>query len=144
MVGGQNITYTDITVSNTDSAGVYVASEWSYNTHGVDGVRVDGGTVTNANTNPATVHGAILLYAGNTGTRLDDVTITNLTVVETPVSAGRIFGMITENGATFDTVVFSNLALQQAAALPAWYANAPASSYRLISILLNGAPVNGL
>lgn len=144
VVGGQNITYTDITVSNTDSAGVYVASEWSYNTHGVDGVRVDGGTVTNANTNPATVHGAILLYAGNAGTRLDDVTITNLTIVETPVSAGRIFGMIIENGATFSNVVFSNLALQQAATLPAWYANAPASSYRLISILLNGAPVNGL
>lgn len=144
VVGGQNITYNNITVSNTDSAGIYVASEWSYNTHGVNGVRINGGTVTNANTNPATVHGAILLYAGNAGTRLDDVTITNLTVRNTPVSAGRIFGMITENGGTFSNIVFSNLTLQQAGPLAAWYANVPASSYRLISILLNGAPVNGL
>lgn len=144
VVGGQNITYNNITVSNTDSAGIYVASEWSYNTRGVNGVRINGGTVTNANTNPATVHGAILLYAGNAGTRLDDVTITNLTVRNTPVTAGRIFGMITENGGTFSNIVFSNLTLQQASPLAAWYANAPASSYRLISILLNGAPVNGL
>lgn len=144
VVGGQNITYNNITVSNTDSAGIYVASEWSYNTHGVTGVRINGGTVTNANTNPATVHGAILLYAGNAGTRLDDVTVTNLTVRNTPVTAGRIFGMITENGGAFSNIVFSNLTLQQAGPLPAWYANAPASAYRLISIVLNGAPVNGL
>jgi hypothetical protein len=107
-------------------------------------VRINGGTVTNANTNPATVHGAILLYAGNAGTLLNDVTITNLTVRNTPVTAGRIFGMITENGGTFSNIVFSNLTLQQGSPLAAWYANAPASSYRLISILLNGAPVNGL
>jgi YVTN family beta-propeller protein/VCBS repeat-containing protein len=144
VVGGQNITYNNITVSNTDSAGIYVASEWSYNTHGVNDVRISGGTVTNANTNPATVHGAILLYAGNAGTRLDDVTITDLTIRNTPVTAGRIFGMITENAGTFSNIVFSNLTLQQASPLAAWYANAPASSYRLISILLNGAPVNGL
>ena len=50
VVGGTNITYTDITVSGTAAAGVYVAAEGSFDTTSGEGVRIEGGTVTDANT----------------------------------------------------------------------------------------------
>ncbi|MGK2865859.1 MAG: Ig-like domain-containing protein [Mycobacterium sp.] len=144
VVGGENITYNNITVSNTDSAGVYIASEWSYNTRGVDGVQINGGTVTNANTNPATVHGAILVYAGNAATAVRNVTFADLTVAGTPATATRIIGMIRENGATISGIVFRNLALQRSNSIPVSYTNALAAAYQLIAVTINGVPITAL
>lgn len=144
VVGGTNITYNNITVRDTDSAGVYIATEPSYNTRSVDGVRILGGTVTNANTSATVVHGAVLVYAGNAGTSVRNVTIEGLTISGTPAGAGRILAMITENGATVSGITFRNLALQRSNGIATAYTNAPAWLYQLIGVTVNGVAVTTL
>ncbi|MGW0157878.1 Ig-like domain-containing protein [Mycobacterium sp. NPDC003323] len=144
VVGGTNITYNNITVRDTDSAGVYIATEWSYNTRSVDGVRILGGTVTNANTSSTVVHGAVLVYAGNAATSVRDVTIADLTISGTPITAGRILGMIAENGASVSGITFRNLALQRSNAIATAYTNVAAWLYQLIGVTVNGVAVSAL
>ena len=144
VVGGTDITYTNITVRDTDSAGVYIATEWSYNTRSVDGVRILGGTITNANTSATVVHGAVLVYAGNAGTAVRDVTFADLTIRDTPAGAYRILGMITENGATVSGITFRNLALYRSNTIAAAYTNAARTLYQLIDVTLNGVAVTTL
>ncbi|MGU3499491.1 beta-propeller fold lactonase family protein [Mycobacterium sp. C31M] len=144
VVGGTNITYNNITVRDTDSAGVYIATEWSYDTRSVDGVRINGGTVTNANTSATVVHGAVLVYAGNAGTSIRNVTFEGLTVTGTPLGAGRILGMIAENGATVSGITFRNLTLQRSNTIAAAYTNVARSLYQMIGVALNGVAVTTL
>ena len=98
VVGGTDITYTDITVSGSAAAGVYVAAEGSFDTTSVDGVRIDGGTVTDANTDADIDHGAVLVYSGADGRSVDDVTITGLQVSDTRASASRWLGVVVDAG----------------------------------------------
>ncbi|MUL78126.1 right-handed parallel beta-helix repeat-containing protein [Mycolicibacterium sp. CBMA 226] len=139
VVGGQNITYNNIKVSNTDVAGVYIAAEPSYNTMGVNGVTINGGTVTGANRNPNVVHGAILVYAGNPGQTVTNVTIENLSVSATATTAQRQLGLILENGATASNINFTNISLDKSS-LITLYTNAPRSSYTVSGILIGGVP----
>ncbi|SDF65533.1 glycosyl hydrolase family 28-related protein [Klenkia brasiliensis] len=98
VVGGTDVTYTDITVSDTAAAGVYVAAEGSYDTTSVDGVRVEGGSVTDANTDEGIDHGAVLVYSGADGRSVDDVTVSDLEVSDTRPSASRWLGVVVDAG----------------------------------------------
>ncbi|OMQ13870.1 hypothetical protein A7K94_0220585, partial [Modestobacter sp. VKM Ac-2676] len=99
VVGGTDITYTDVDVRDTDAGGVYLGSEGDpYWTYPAVRVLVDGGRVTGANTNPAKDHGAVIVYAGNPGTRTADVTVRRLTVSGTRGSAPWDVGVLAEPG----------------------------------------------
>jgi hypothetical protein len=142
VVGGQNISYRNIAVSQSNAAGVYIASEGDpWYTLPVSKVDVTGGTVTGANTNPQVVHGAVLVYSGNANSGLSDVTISGLTISNTPTTAQRNVGIILDSG-TLSRIAFNNIALQNTT-LPPFIKSAkvPAGSYTTSGWTLNGQPI---
>ena len=139
VVGGRNITYHDVKVSDTNGAGVYVASEPSYDTLGVSNVTINGGTVTRANYNAGVVHGAVLVYSGNPGQPVTGVTIKNLAITGTPATAQRNIGLITEAGSAPSGIVFANLRIDSAA-VPLLYTNALRSSFTATGLTVAGSP----
>lgn len=142
VVGGQNISYNNIAVSQTNAAGVYVASEGNpYNTLSASKVKITGGTVTGANTNPQIVHGAVLVYNGNSSQSTTDVTVSGLTISNTPTSAYRNVGIVVDGGSV-SRIAFNNIAIQNTQAVPfAKSANVPAGSYTTSGWTLNGVPI---
>ncbi|MEI4278300.1 glycosyl hydrolase family 28-related protein [Klenkia terrae] len=112
VVGGTDITYTDISVSSTAAAGVYVAAEGSYDTTSVDGVRVEGGTVSDANTDSGIDHGAVLVYSGAEGRTVEDVTVSGLTIDDTRTDASRWLGVVLDGGGTVAGIALQDLALE--------------------------------
>ena len=144
VVGGENITYNNVTIANTDAAGVYIATEPSYDTYSVTDVRVVGGTLINCNTNPEVVHGGVLLWAGNPNTSISAVTIAGLTVTDTPGTATWILGLIAENGATLRDISFDTLTLEQDGPLMPSYTNVSSGGYSLNHVLLNGIALQTL
>ncbi|WP_285030639.1 right-handed parallel beta-helix repeat-containing protein [Mycolicibacterium sp. lyk4-40-TYG-92] len=140
VVGGQNITYNNIKVSNTNGAGIYIASEPSYDTMGVSNVVVNGGTVTGANYNSAVVHGAILVYAGNAAQPVTGVTIENISVTGTPLTAQREIGLIQETGSSMNGIIFKSISFDKTT-LPIFYTNTPSGSYSASGITMGGTTI---
>jgi hypothetical protein len=142
VVGGYNITYRNIKVSQSNAAGIYIASEGDpYYTRPVSTVNVTGGTVTGANTNPQVVHGAVLVYCGNAGQSVSNVTVAGVTIANTPTSAHRNVGIVLTNGAV-NGIAFNNIALQNTTLPPLLVtSNVPASSYTTSGWTLNGIPI---
>ncbi len=97
VVGGQAITYRDIEVVDSAAASVYVAAEDSYRSAGVAGVRVEGGTITGANTNAEIDHGAVLVYA-NYDSGVSDVSISGLEITGTRPGASADVGILAFGG----------------------------------------------
>jgi len=142
VVGGDRISYRNISVSQTHGAGVYVASEGNpWNTLSVNQVDVSGGTVTGANTNPEVVYGAVLVYSGNPSQRVSNVAISGLSVSGTPSSAQRNIGVVIDDG-TVSNVVYRNIALENTS-LPALFVSpkVPAGSVTTSGWTLNGSPI---
>ncbi|MEJ5945314.1 glycosyl hydrolase family 28-related protein [Pseudokineococcus basanitobsidens] len=97
VVGGEDVTWTDVDVSGTAAAGIYVATEGDpYFTTDTRGVVVDGGRVTDANTDEGTDHGAVLLFDGSDDSSLADVVVRDVDVRGTRESASRQVGVIGE------------------------------------------------
>ncbi|MGY1856614.1 glycosyl hydrolase family 28-related protein [Modestobacter sp. SYSU DS0290] len=140
VVGGNDITYTDVTVRDTDAAGIYVGSEGDpYWTYPSVGVLVDGGTVTGANDNPDKDHGAVLVYAGNPGTTTADVTIRGLTIDDTRASAPWDTGVLVAPGSGAEQITLSDLRLD-AGPDDAFWTNEP-SSVRVSELTRDGTAV---
>lgn len=142
VVGGQNISYRNISVANTYGAGVYIATEaGSLPTLAVNTVDVTGGTVTNANNNTAIVHGALLVYNGNGNYSINNVTLSGLTVANTPAAAQRNAGVIIDSGSV-SKIAYNNIALQNTTVSPLYKSpNVPAGSVTTSGWTLNGAPI---
>lgn len=85
VVGGESITIRDIDIQGTDYAGIYISSEFEYNTREVQTVVVSGGTVTGCAANSG--HPSILLY--NSNSYIDDVLIENIHVYDTAGSGSN-------------------------------------------------------
>lgn len=95
VVGGTNITYSDIDVERSSGAAVYIANEGRpYFTAAPRHVEVRGGRISQANTDSRIDHGAVLVLAGDTA-RPDDVLIRDLDITQTRSSASRSVGVIT-------------------------------------------------
>ena len=93
VVGGTDVSFTGFEVSDTAAAGLYIASEGEWGTTGVDGVTASGGTITGANTDEATDHGAVLVY-DSTSEAVTDVLVEDLTITDTRESASRQIGVL--------------------------------------------------
>lgn len=113
VVGGEDITYSDVSVSGSNAAGIYIAVEGEpYNTRSVRGVRVERGTVTSANLNETVDHGAVLVFHGrSSGESLSDTTVTDLTITDTSTTASRNVGIIAPDGGLAG-VTLSNLVIE--------------------------------
>jgi hypothetical protein len=142
VVGGENISYRNITVSQTDAAGVYIASEGNpWYTRSVNKVDVFGGTVTEANTNPQEIYRAVLVYSGNAGQSVSDVTISGLTISGTPSSAQANVGIVVDDG-TISKIAYTNIALQNTELPPLDISpKVPAGSYTTSGWTLDGTPI---
>jgi Pectate lyase superfamily protein len=111
VVGGEDITYRNIRVNDSNGAAVYVAVEPSFTTMSVRRVRVEGGVVVRGNTDPGVGHGAVLVYNGRRGFQIQDVVMRDLDIRDTPTTAPRWVGIIAENGGTNSDVQFNRFAL---------------------------------
>lgn len=113
VVGGEDVTFRDIDVRDTYAAGVYVAAEGSFDTTGVSGVLVDGGTVDGANTGEDIDHGAILVFNGTDDETVDDVVVRDLEVTNTRASASREVGLVTDREDGISGVVLEGISLEE-------------------------------
>ncbi|MGY5882446.1 glycosyl hydrolase family 28-related protein [Modestobacter lacusdianchii] len=138
VVGGNDITYTDVTIRDTDAAAVYLGSEAEYDTYPSQRVAVRGGTVTGANTNPAKDHGALMVYSGNTGPQTSDITLQDLTVRDTRSSATWDIGVLANPGAGLSRVSLTRISLAGGPAMPI-YTSTP-SAVRVTGLVDDGAP----
>jgi hypothetical protein len=144
VVGGQNIAYNNITVNNSNAAAVYIADEGDpWYTSSVNHVTVTGGTITGANTNAGTGHGAVLVYSGNGGQGVNDVTISGLTIASTTPSAPRNVGIVIDAGSV-SGIVFKNIALQNTGLTPLALYRVPAGTYTTSGWTLNGNPITAM
>jgi hypothetical protein len=137
VVGGTDVTYTDIEVSGTAAAGVYVAAEGSYDTASVDGVRVEGGSVTDANTDEGIDHGAVLVYSGASDRSVQDVTISGLEVSDTRPGASRWLGVVVDAG-TVSGIELTDLSLDGDGPDAEYGTNEPDADVALTGITRDG------
>lgn len=142
VVGGQNITYKHIDVADSNAASVYIACEGGSSvTYPAQGVRVDGGNITGANTNAATDHGAVLVYSGRSDGYVSDVTVSGLDITNTRSTASRQVGVIADGHNPVSGIKFDRLRL---AAEPSPYqGNAPAAAFVLSDVTAAGKSVQG-
>ncbi len=113
VVGGQDISFTDIQVASSNDAGVYIACERSFSgSRDAVGVRVTGGTVTASNVTDAVSQGAVFVYSGRKRGQVRDVVISDLQISRTHSNAGRQLGARSENAGSMSDVHFVNIALQ--------------------------------
>ncbi len=91
VVGGQNVTIDSNFIEMTYGAGIYVASEASYDTYGASNIAILNNTLTGVATNTALGHGAIHLSGRiNTVVGDDSLKIKNVTITGNHVQgAGR-------------------------------------------------------
>ncbi|MGH3582766.1 MAG: right-handed parallel beta-helix repeat-containing protein [Mycobacterium sp.] len=140
VVGGANITMRAFTVANTDSAGVYVATEGDpYFTRTVDNVSISGGTITGANRNPDIVQGAVLVAAEHTGTEINNVSISDISIAATPSSAQRDVAIYTKAG-TLRGIRMRDISLDDTDLTP-FVSNADAGSFALLGWTAGGKPL---
>ncbi|MGY1914634.1 right-handed parallel beta-helix repeat-containing protein [Blastococcus sp. SYSU DS0973] len=97
VVGGRDVTLTDVDVRDTAAAGIYIACErGEFRTRVPSGVRVSGGRVSGANQVESVDHGAVLLYNGQGEESLRNVTIDDLRLHDSRDSASRQVGLIAD------------------------------------------------
>ena len=140
VVGGTNITMRGFSVADTDSAGVYVATEGDpYFTRTVENVSISDGTVTRANRNADIVQGAVLVAVENPGTAVRNVTISDVSIVATPPTAERNVAIYTETG-DLTGVRMNQISLDNSS-VPAFFSNADAQSFALTGWTAGGDPI---
>jgi len=99
VVGGNGVTIDRNTIESSDVAGIYLASEDSYNTYAPQDVRVTNNTIRNANQKHAVTHGGIYVF-GRTATvgrtsvpyLAQNITIAGNTLIDTYYMGIRIGG----------------------------------------------------
>ncbi|MEJ8304888.1 right-handed parallel beta-helix repeat-containing protein [Saccharibacillus sacchari] len=86
VVGGEHVAIENNSVKDTMMAGIYIATEGSYNTMNVDGVRVVGNTVDHTGIKEPEKHPNVLVYAGQG-------TIDNVEFIENTITNGAHRGI---------------------------------------------------
>lgn len=142
VVGGHDVSYSDIDVDGSSAAGVYLACEGGdFVTHPTTHVQVARGVITHANTNAAIDHGAVLVYSGRSGGQVADVTVADLTIRETRAGASRQIGAVVNQSGAVSNIRFQ--ALRLSAAPRPYQGNAPLAAVSFERVRADGAPVSG-
>lgn len=141
VAGGENIVVRNIKVSRTSHAGVYISSVGDpLFTQSTNGVEVSGGSVTGANMAASMPMGAVRVSSDHAGYSVTNVTISNLTIIDTPPSAQSNIAVDTTNGGVLSNVAFQNIGIQQGTDLPAISSNVP-GSYTASGITMDGRAI---
>jgi hypothetical protein len=139
VVGGERISFNNINVSNTSGSGLFIGSQGSFFTGSVRGVNVSGGTIRGANYTPIPL-GAVTVYSAAPGQTVADVSISGLTISDTPPAGHHNIGIGTAGG-TLSNINISDIAVQQGGDLPVLFTlDAPRETYSVTGLTLNGAP----
>jgi hypothetical protein len=113
VVGGEDITYQDVSVNRSAGAGIYVAAEGApYFTYAPKRISVRGAVIVGANTNATVGHGAVLVYAGAPGFDPAGVSMSDVRVSGTRTSAPWQVGIVHDSGANVSDVRFDRFRLQ--------------------------------
>lgn len=108
IVGGEDVFYHNVDVRNTYAAGVYIACEDSFLTHGVSRVGVSG-TIYGAGTLPTPSgkldldHGAVLVYSARNTLSVQNVHL-DLVIVDTEVTSLTNVRILEANGGTVNNI----------------------------------------
>lgn len=130
VVGGEDITYRNVTVVASSSAAIYVASEGApYYTFAPTRVTIEGATLTGSNTASGVDHGAFLVYSGNPGSAPADITASDVTISGTRPGASSQVGIRADSSCTVEHVTLNNFVIQGGG--NRFGANVPASAYTL-------------
>lgn len=142
VVGGNNIVYNNTYCSGTNAAGVYVAAESSFNTHGVNGVTFNGATLDGCNYNSATDHGAVNLFNGQSGKSVINCTFNDFTIRCTRHTASDQVRMFHFGNPAFANIAFTRFTIIQGTS-NLFGTDAASSEYTRTDWTFNGAPVPG-
>jgi len=88
VVGGKDITIRNNKIANSSAAGLYIASESSYNTCSVSNVRIESNTIDGTATSSTVIHPAVLIYSGAVGQSIHEILLANNIVSNTPARDG--------------------------------------------------------
>jgi hypothetical protein len=138
VAGADTVTITNPTISNTNSSGIYIGSQFWYplGIQGVNNVTVTGGTVNRANTGILPI-GAITVVS--VFTPVTNVTISGLTITNTPSTAFTNIGVGVIAG-SMSNVAFRNITIiEQPELVPVYSLFA---SYTASGFTMNGRPIN--
>ncbi|NHC13424.1 glycosyl hydrolase family 28-related protein [Motilibacter deserti] len=138
VVGGEDITYTDVYAERSNAAAIYVAAEGvsSWNTFAPKRVTFTGGTLVKSNVNPVVDQGAVLVHSGQPD-QIEDVTISDIAIKDTRADASRQVGAYSDYDPAPRRVRFSNISIT-GGGLPVWV-NLPSANYALDGIVWNGS-----
>lgn len=142
--GGENIVVRHIKVSQTSLAGVYISSVGDpFNTRSTNGVEVSDGSVTGGNVAPTVPMGAVNVSSDHTGYGVTNVSISDLSIIDTPPSAQSNIAVEASNGGALNNVAFRNIRIRQGTGLPAISSsNVPAGNYTVSGITMNGRAIS--
>lgn len=152
VVGGTNITYRNVYADGSAGAGLYVAAEQEFNTFGVSGVLIDGGTLLNSNQQaavtatqrpspdqPRIVHGAVMLYNSQSGQSISDITIRDLTIRDTDPDGYDHVQILSYNNEKQSRIWLHNVNISGGSVYPIKTLGIPASSTRRTGWSMNGS-----
>jgi hypothetical protein len=138
VVGGHDITWTDVYAQNSNAAAIYVAAEgYPYYTYAPAHIKVIGGTLVNSNTNPAIDHGAILVYVGRAGYTAADIDFENIAITNTRSSASGQVGIIAGPSASVTQIQFKNITITGGPA-SLFGTNVPRNTYNIVGWKYDG------
>jgi hypothetical protein len=112
VIGGRDVSFSDVDVRDTAAAGLYVACErGDFSTRVPSDVSVDGGSVEGANTDASIDQGAVLVYNAQTEQTLSGVSVTHLRIVDTRPTASRQVGLLGDRNGPIDDVSLEDVAV---------------------------------
>jgi len=140
VVGGESISYTDVRVSASNAAAVYVAVEAGpYNTRATRDITVTGGQLIDSNRNTGLDHGAVLVYSARRDERVEGVHIQNLKIRNTRPEASRQVGLLSDGGGAASDITFEQVEIHGGPRV-AFSSNLSPSTYSLIDWQVDGSP----
>ncbi|GAA0316684.1 glycosyl hydrolase family 28-related protein [Kineococcus aurantiacus] len=140
VVGGEDITYRDVTVRRSNAAAVYIASEGApYFTFAPRRVTVEGALLEGANINASVGHGAVLVYAGRPNHSPSQISLSSVTVRSTRTTAPWQVGVVGERGSSVQDLRFARFDVHGAPA--PFSSNLGTAACSLVGWTVNGSAV---
>lgn len=131
VVGGYDVTFTDIYVQDSNGAAVYVAVEGApYFTRDVAAVTVQGGKLVRSNVDPERDRGAVVVFNGRPTASISGVAISDLTITDTRETASQNISVITQ-GRPPQNLSFTDLSVA-GGPKRIYGGNVPQSMYRVV------------
>lgn len=142
VVGGQNVSINNPNITNTPLSGIFIGSQgFPYYTATTSGVQVTGGTITQGNDGGGLATGALTIVGEDYFANVSNVTVSGLTIANTPQSAYANIGVAAFWAGAPTNVVLNNIAITEQPEVLALWSNIPRSDYTTSGFTMNGRPI---